>query len=75
MKRVQKTLNILIYFLVFLIIGYATVGPDYKTPGTKVNENWRDPSIPQVKTEQTDHSEWWRVFNASILNSIFGIRE
>ncbi|GEM_PF-3527803 len=75
MKRVQKILNILIYFLVFLIIGYATVGPDYKTPETKVNENWRDSSIPQVKTEQTDYREWWRVFNSPILNSIFRIRE
>lgn len=54
----------------------CTVGPDYRTPGTKLSDEWASRDItgastqPTLRGEAADVAQWWRVFNDPVLDSL-----
>jgi len=46
------------------------VGPNYCRPSAPVADQWIDADNPQVKSEATDYSYWWTVFNDPVLNKL-----
>ena len=46
------------------------VGPNYCKPLAPVASEWIDYRDPQVKSEQADLAEWWRVFNDPGLDAL-----
>ncbi|MFH1919285.1 MAG: efflux transporter outer membrane subunit [Planctomycetota bacterium] len=46
------------------------VGPNYGRPPAPVADEWIDAGDPNVKSEATDYSYWWTVFNDPVLNEL-----
>ncbi len=46
------------------------VGPNYGRPPAPVADKWIDADNPNVKSEATDYSYWWTVFNDPVLNEL-----
>lgn len=46
------------------------VGPNYARPPAPVASEWIDSADVRVRSESSDHSEWWTVFNDPTLNSL-----
>ncbi len=65
----QKFQMAFICFLTFLMIGCATVGPDFETPSSKVNAEWIDKDNSNLKISDQKFHEWWKVFDDPVLNS------
>jgi NodT family efflux transporter outer membrane factor (OMF) lipoprotein len=53
-----------------LVISGCAVGPDYKKPETKVNENWSEKSDTRVATQSAVNSQWWKTFNDPTLDQL-----
>lgn len=66
-----KVLKISIYFILFyfLFYGCVKVGPDYKKPEFKVNNEWQHPDDPALIPEESKIKEWWLLFNDQMLVS------
>lgn len=50
-----------------------TLGPDFVKPTAPVEEKWTEESYPEIKTEEADHSAWWKVFNDPVLDHLIGL--
>jgi NodT family efflux transporter outer membrane factor (OMF) lipoprotein len=46
------------------------VGPNYQRPPAPVAEHWIDADDVRVRSEQTDYSHWWTVFNDPVLDDL-----
>jgi len=46
------------------------VGPNYGQPPAPVADRWIDADNASVKSEATDYSYWWTVFNDPVLNEL-----
>jgi len=46
------------------------VGPNYYRPSAPVADQWIDADNPQVKSEATDYSYWWTVFNDPVMDEL-----
>ena len=56
--------------LVLLASGCAMVGPDYVKPPAPEPKEWIEKEDPQIKSEPTDFSKWWTLFNDPVLDSL-----
>ena len=56
--------------LATLLSGCTLLGPDFVTPDSQVAQQWIDTQDPRLKSEPTDQSEWWKVFDDSVLDSL-----
>ena len=50
--------------------GCTKVGPDFEPPTAPKSEQWIDQNDGRVKTEESDYTTWWQVFNDPILNRL-----
>lgn len=55
--------------MLLLLGGCATVGPDFVKPKAQEPEEWLEKD-PRVKSETTDLSAWWKVFNDPVLDNL-----
>ena len=46
------------------------VGPEYCRPAAPVAEDWIDSTDVRVRSDSSDHSQWWVAFNDPILNTL-----
>src|SRR5437016_3167648 len=46
------------------------VGPNYARPAAPVASEWIDYRDPRVKSQESDMSEWWRVFDDPTLSAL-----
>ncbi len=46
------------------------IGPDFIKPKAPVEKEWIETGDARVKTEKTDYSQWWTVFNDPVLNTL-----
>jgi NodT family efflux transporter outer membrane factor (OMF) lipoprotein len=46
------------------------VGPDYTKPTAPEAEQWIEKDDPKIKSEPTDLSTWWRVFEDPVLDAL-----
>jgi NodT family efflux transporter outer membrane factor (OMF) lipoprotein len=46
------------------------VGPNYKRPPAPVAQHWIDAADVRVRSQETDDSNWWTVFNDPALNDL-----
>ena len=61
----------LIFVLPLLLVGCGSVGPDFVKPETAVQDQWLEPEENKaVNTEEADLTEWWKVFNDPVLDSL-----
>ena len=68
MKLCKLNLGCLV--ILVLLTGGCAVGPDYVRPDAPSEEAWTDSDVPQIKTEPADLTEWWKVFNDPLLDSL-----
>ncbi len=54
---------------IFLLGSCAMVGPDYKTPETKVESQW-ETGAKNVKSEPVKDMAWWESFNDPVMTSL-----
>lgn len=66
---VQKKVSVLLAVFILLITG-CSVGPDYIRPQAPAQKEWIDSDLPQIKTEAADLTDWWKVFNDPVLDSL-----
>ncbi|UCB49711.1 MAG: TolC family protein, partial [Deltaproteobacteria bacterium] len=48
----------------------CAVGPDYIKPSAPEPKAWIEKEDPKIKSEPTDFSQWWTVFDDSALNTL-----
>ncbi len=65
----QLSLGSLVTLMVFFS-GCTMVGPDYVKPTVPEPEKWLESGDPQIKSKETDFSQWWTVFNDPVLNTL-----
>jgi outer membrane protein TolC len=46
-----------------LVVGCATVGPDYERPAVEVADTWRDIKEEPLTEEWNAHAAWWTAFD------------
>jgi NodT family efflux transporter outer membrane factor (OMF) lipoprotein len=68
MKSLKPSLGSL--FILVLLAGGCAVGPDLVRPDAPSEEAWIDSDVPQIKTEPADLTDWWKVFNDPVLDSL-----
>jgi NodT family efflux transporter outer membrane factor (OMF) lipoprotein len=68
MKLIKPCLGS-IAILVLLVSG-CTVGPDFVRPDATSEEAWIDSDVPQIKSDPSDLTDWWNVFNDPALDSL-----
>ena len=57
--------------LTLFLGGCAMIGPDYiKPPPAPEQKEWIEQKDPKIKTEPTDLTNWWEVFDDPVLNSL-----
>lgn len=62
-------------FMVLLLIagllsGCTMVGPDYKQPPVKLNQNWLETKDPRLQSGYQDYRTWWKAFNDPTLDRL-----
>ena len=63
---------VVLFTLAFLVSG-CMVGPDFVKPDAQVEEGWLQQHNQTIKSEPTDFSEWWSVFNDPVLDNLIEI--
>ena len=58
------------FMILILFISGCAVGPDFVRPDAPAEEKWIDTDLPQIKTEPADLTDWWKVFNDPLLDSL-----
>jgi len=58
------------FLILVLLVGGCAVGPDFVRPDAPSEEKWIDSDVPQIKTEPADLTDWWKVFNDPLLDSL-----
>ena len=53
-----------------MLVSGCAVGPDFIRPDAPAEETWIDSDVPQVKTDPSDLTDWWNVFNDPVLDSL-----
>jgi NodT family efflux transporter outer membrane factor (OMF) lipoprotein len=53
-----------------LVSGCAMVGPDYVKPSAPEPKEWLQEEEPKLKSEEADFSQWWTIFDDTILNDL-----
>ncbi|MBW2652616.1 MAG: TolC family protein [Deltaproteobacteria bacterium] len=53
-----------------LLSGYAMIGPDFSPPDAPVAEEWEESEGEILKRESSEHSDWWKVFEDPVLDSL-----
>jgi len=53
-----------------LFFSGCAVGPDYVKPTAPEPKAWIEKEDPKIKSEPTDFSQWWTVFNDPALNTL-----
>jgi NodT family efflux transporter outer membrane factor (OMF) lipoprotein len=53
-----------------LALAGCTVGPRFERPETMLNDNWSEKNAPQLATQATADSAWWRAFNDPTLDRL-----
>jgi len=62
-------------FLIELIVcafvaGGCAVGPDYIKPSAPEPQQWLEKDDARIKSEPSDYSHWWQVFDDAVLSSL-----
>jgi NodT family efflux transporter outer membrane factor (OMF) lipoprotein len=57
-------------FILVMLVGGCAVGPDFVRPDAPSEEEWIDSDVPQIKTEPADLTDWWKVFDDPVLDSL-----
>lgn len=50
--------------------GGCMVGPNYKEPAVRLEQEWMDPGHPGVQRGPAELTNWWKAFNDPILNDL-----
>ena len=50
--------------------GCTTLGPDFERPDAQVEETWLEQQQPAVEAVDADYSQWWTVFDDTVLNAL-----
>jgi outer membrane protein TolC len=56
--------------IAIMISGCTMIGPDFIKPKAAVEKEWIEAGDTRIKTEKTDYSQWWTVFNDPVLNTL-----
>jgi NodT family efflux transporter outer membrane factor (OMF) lipoprotein len=51
----------------------CAVGPDYVKPSAPESPGWIERGDPRIKSEPTDLSAWWTVFQDPVLDALIGL--
>lgn len=55
-----------------LPLGCFKVGPNFARPPVSVSQAWLDADDQRVKTGPAEYRNWWRTFNAPVLDELIG---
>ena len=60
-----------VLLLTFILVGgCAMLGPDFSPPDAPVAEEWEESEGEILKRESAEHSDWWKVFDDPVLDSL-----
>jgi NodT family efflux transporter outer membrane factor (OMF) lipoprotein len=50
--------------------GCTMIGPDFSTPDVAIEQQWGDPADSGISQQPGDYSQWWRVFDDPVLDTL-----
>jgi outer membrane protein TolC len=63
-----------VFTVAVLVSGCTTLGPEFKTPESDVQEEWLDAQSPEFKPEAPpDDGRWWTVFRDPVLDRLIEV--
>jgi NodT family efflux transporter outer membrane factor (OMF) lipoprotein len=63
-----------VFTVAVLVSGCTTLGPEFKTPESDVQEEWLDAQSPEFKPEAPpDDGRWWTVFGDPVLDRLIEV--
>lgn len=62
--------TLILCFMLALLPGCITAGPDYTPPRGEVPDKWDLPHDPALTPAESDVRQWWGVFNDPVLTSL-----
>ena len=65
-----KVFTLVSVLTVGLLIGCATVGPDYEQPETQVPDAWHTVATEGLQEGEATLQTWWRVFDDELLDDL-----
>lgn len=60
----------LLSFSLLLLVGCASVGPEYERPATASNPEWLQAEMEQFENSPAELAAWWRTLNDPDLNAL-----
>ena len=68
----MKLLNLCLGSLIILVLlmSGCAVGPNFVRPDAPSETEWIDSEMPQLKAEPTDLTDWWKILNDPVLDSL-----
>ena len=54
----------------FLFSACTTLGPDFETPESDVEQEWIDIEDSKLSSDTDDYAQWWKVFNDPVLERL-----
>lgn len=69
-RNISQKVSFVICACFIFVTGCTTLGPDFKTPDSEVENEWIDIDDPSIKPTSEEFAEWWKAFNDPILQQL-----
>ncbi len=56
--------------ILLLVAGCTKVGPDFVKPDASIADGWTEVGELQLNATQTDHADWWKGFDDTVLDRL-----
>jgi NodT family efflux transporter outer membrane factor (OMF) lipoprotein len=69
-RRVNARFDSIARWLMIFALAGCMVGPDFRSPPTRVAGQWKENSIASISPRPGDYRDWWSVFNDPTLTRL-----
>jgi NodT family efflux transporter outer membrane factor (OMF) lipoprotein len=69
-NRIPRQALALLLAGIVLSAGCTLIGPDFSPPAAELPQHWNDTGSATPERQQEDYSQWWQVFQDTVLNTL-----
>ncbi len=69
-QRLRWTTCLVPLIAAILTAGCTLIGPDFKTPGATLLDEWVPDDVPGISSQPAADTQWWKVFDDPVLDKL-----
>ena len=69
-QRLRWTTCLVSLIAAILTAGCTLIGPDFKTPGATLLDEWVPDDVPGISSQPAADTQWWKVFDDPVLDKL-----